>query len=72
MANGGITKEIGETMLREKKADLICFGVPFISNPDLVERFRDNLPLTPPDKDGFYTGGAKGYIDYPFAQKKAA
>ena len=72
MANGGITRDIGEAMLTEKKADLICFGVPFIANPDLVERFRHNLPLTQPDKDGFYTGGAKGYIDYPFATQKAA
>lgn len=26
---------------------MIAFGRPFISNPDLVERFAGNVPLSP-------------------------
>jgi NADH:flavin oxidoreductases, Old Yellow Enzyme family len=43
----------------------VAFGVPFIANPDLVERFANKLPLNTPDQSTFYTGGLKGYIDYP-------
>jgi N-ethylmaleimide reductase len=44
---------------------LIGFGRPFISNPDLVERMKNNVELTTPDMDTFYTADAKGYTDYP-------
>jgi N-ethylmaleimide reductase len=64
MVNGGITKEIGEMLLQENKADLICMGVPFIANPDLVKRLQQDLPLTAPRYEYFYTGGVTGYIDY--------
>ena len=47
------------------EADLIAFGKPFISNPDLVERLKRGAPLNAPDKATFYGGGAKGYTDYP-------
>jgi len=46
-------------------ADLAGFGRPFISNPDLVERFRNNWPLTPFNPATFYGGGDEGYVDYP-------
>ncbi len=62
---GGHSRESAMRMLEDDKADLIAFGKPFISNPDLVERLKHNKPLTIPDKDTFYHGGAKGYIDYP-------
>jgi len=46
-------------------ADLVAFGAPFLANPDLVRRYRDNLPLNSADSMTFYTGGSRGYIDYP-------
>jgi 2,4-dienoyl-CoA reductase-like NADH-dependent reductase (Old Yellow Enzyme family) len=49
------------------KADGIAFGRPFIANPDLVRRLAEDLPLNTPDASTFYTGGAVGYTDYPFA-----
>ena len=52
-------------MLAADQADLIAFGKPFISNPDLVERLKSGAPLNPFDKATFYGGGAKGYTDYP-------
>ncbi len=52
-------------MLDANAADLIAFGKPFISNPDLVERLKQGAPLNAFDKATFYGGGAKGYTDYP-------
>jgi N-ethylmaleimide reductase len=46
---------------------MIAYGEPFIANPDLVERFKTNLPLTPSIRELHYAGGAKGYIDYEIA-----
>jgi N-ethylmaleimide reductase len=65
MANNGYDLELAEKTLREGRADLIAFGRPYISNPDLVERLRRGAPLAKPDKDTFYGGDARGYTDYP-------
>lgn len=46
-------------------ADLVAFGKPFISNPDLVNRLRLDAPLAAPNSDTLYGGGARGYTDYP-------
>jgi N-ethylmaleimide reductase len=62
---GGHSRESGERMLENNEADLIVYGKPFISNPDLVERMKAGASLAEPDKDTFYHGGAKGYTDYP-------
>ena len=62
--NGGFLKESAEIALEEDIADLVSFGVPYISNPDLVARFAVDAPLNPADQDTFYTPGAKGYTDY--------
>jgi len=43
----------------------VAFGRPFIANPDLVRRLREDAPLNTPDPATFYGGGAKGYTDYP-------
>ena len=63
--NGGFLKESAEKALEENLADLISFGVPFIGNPDLVQRFAVDAPLNKADSDTFYVPGAKGYTDYP-------
>lgn len=63
--NGGYTKESGEAAISEGLADLISIGVPFIANPDLVERYGRNAPLNQPDMGTFYGGTEKGYTDYP-------
>lgn len=62
---GGFTAPAAEAALAAGLADLIAFGRPFIANPDLVERFRHNAPLTAGDETTFYEGGDRGYIDYP-------
>lgn len=53
------------------QADAISFGRPFIGNPDLTRRLAEGLPLSPDDKDTWYTGGDRGYADYPlFPQRQ--
>ncbi|HSH84257.1 MAG TPA: alkene reductase [Guyparkeria sp.] len=47
------------------RAAAVAFGVPYIANPDLVERIRHGAPWNEPDVLTFYGGGEKGYIDYP-------
>jgi NADPH:quinone reductase-like Zn-dependent oxidoreductase len=41
-------------------------AVGFIANPDLPARIARSLPLNPYERATFYTGGARGYTDYPF------
>ncbi|MDD5304110.1 MAG: alkene reductase [Elusimicrobia bacterium] len=65
IANQGLTPELAETLVREKKADLVSFGTLYISNPDLVERIRAGGPFNQPDPSTMYAGGAAGYSDYP-------
>ena len=66
MLNGGLTRELAEKAIAEGRADLVSLGVPALSNPDIVERWKRNAPLNTPDKATFYGGGAEGYTDYPF------
>jgi 2,4-dienoyl-CoA reductase-like NADH-dependent reductase (Old Yellow Enzyme family) len=67
MGNCGYTKETAEAAIGAGNADLISFGRPFISNPDLVERFRNDWPLAEPAPLSDWSSpiGAKGYTDFP-------
>ncbi|WP_150050008.1 alkene reductase [Methylomonas rhizoryzae] len=70
MGNCGYDQASAEQAVASGAADLIAFGRPFISNPDLVERFAKNAALNPEaDVAHWYTpGGATGYIDFPCLQ----
>lgn len=70
MVNLGFNKNSANEILGMGKADLVSFGGPFIANPDLVERFRNDWPLATADTDTFYTGGERGYADYSVYQLK--
>lgn len=65
IAAGGYDRIRGEEAIMRKRADLVAFGRPFISNPDLVERMRAGAPLAGWDRATFYTRGPAGYVDYP-------
>ncbi|SER47803.1 2,4-dienoyl-CoA reductase [Pseudomonas sp. NFACC02] len=65
MLDGGLTKARAEQLINDGLIDLAGFGQPYIANPDLVERLRFDRPLAQADRPTYYTGGAKGYIDYP-------
>lgn len=64
MANLGFSKTTASTILENGLADLVSFGEPFIANPDLVERFRYDLPLATADRNTYYGGGEEGYTSY--------
>jgi N-ethylmaleimide reductase len=65
MVNNGYQRQMALEVVASGAADLVSFGRPFISNPDLVRRLRENAPLAALDPGTLYGGGAKGYIDYP-------
>ncbi|RYG00287.1 MAG: alkene reductase, partial [Chitinophagaceae bacterium] len=67
MANMGFSYDSGNAILNEGTADLVSFGIPFIANPDLIDRFKYKLALAEPDRDKFYAGDDVGYTDYPQA-----
>eukprot|EP01034_Spumella_vulgaris_P027894 gene27894-34677_t len=68
MGNINYTRDTAEGAIHSGAADMIAFGRPYISNPDLVERYRNNWPLAAaaPYSDWYETdNGAKGYSDFP-------
>ncbi|MBX9675592.1 MAG: alkene reductase [Methylotenera sp.] len=66
MANLSYDKARGNTAIASGHADVIAYGVPFIANPDLVERYKTDAALNEADSKSFYGGNEKGYTDYPF------
>jgi N-ethylmaleimide reductase len=72
IANGNYNRESAEQELASGRADAIAFARPYIANPDLVERFRDNLPLSEANPALFYSPGPQGYTDYASAALKTA
>ncbi|WP_323012729.1 alkene reductase [Castellaniella sp.] len=67
MVNNGYDAALAAQTIASGEADLIAFGKPFISNPDLVERLRLGIPFSDWNSRTFYGGGEQGYIDYPAA-----
>lgn len=66
MGNCGYTQESAEKVLKDDHADFIAFGRPYISNPDLVERFAHDWELNPPAEQAvWYSFDKEGYIDFP-------
>jgi N-ethylmaleimide reductase len=70
--NRGYDRETGNQVIAEGHADLVAIGVPFIANPDLVERFAEGAALNQPDFATFYMPGPKGYLDYPVLAELAS
>ncbi|WP_106476723.1 alkene reductase [Phytohalomonas tamaricis] len=67
---GNLDKQEAQKLVDEGTIDLPVFGRPFTSNPDLVERMKNDWPLTPFDPDTFYGGDARGYVDFPTYQEE--
>lgn len=72
IANNGFSRDMAVAAVETGAADLVAFGRPFISNPDLVERLRRGAELNAADVKTFYGGGAEGYTDYPTLALNAA
>ena len=67
MVNNGYDRAMALDAVASGRADLVAFGKPFIGNPDLGRRLRDDLPLVMADRATFYGGAEAGYTDYPAA-----
>jgi N-ethylmaleimide reductase len=65
IAAGGFEPDTAAAIVEKGDADLVAFGRYFVSNPDLPDRIRQGFPLSPYDRNTFYTFEAKGYTDYP-------
>ena len=66
MGNCGYTQPTAETAIQLGYADLIAFGRPYITNPDLVNRFAHGWPLAPDaSKTAWSAPGREYYTDYP-------
>lgn len=67
IANNGYDRTLALDAVASGRADAVSIGRPFISNPDLLDRIRRDLPWAAPQKETFYGGGESGYTDYPVA-----
>ena len=65
MANNGFDKVHANEAIAQGRADLVAFGKPFISNPDLVTRLYLDVPLSPLNRETLSGGAEQGYTDYP-------
>ncbi len=66
IANNGYDLEMAQKVIGKDNSILVAFGIPFLSNPDLVFRYQESLPLNEVDTTTFYGGDEVGYTDYPF------
>lgn len=69
IAAGGFDRVGANAMLQRGDADAIAFGRWFTSNPDLPERLRHGVNLTPYRREAFWGGTEKDYIDFPYARE---
>lgn len=65
--SGGYDRARADQDLAAGLGDLVAFGRPFISNPDLVRKLKNGAALRPSDPNTFYTPGEPGYNDYATA-----
>ncbi|AMC99901.1 hypothetical protein [Halomonas chromatireducens] len=72
IGNGAYSAEEARERIAAGKTDLVTFGRPFITNPDLPERFRLGASLNEWDDSTFYGGDERGYIDYPSLSEQPA
>jgi len=72
MVNNGYDRAMAIDEIASGRADLVSFGRPFIANPDLLRRLRENTPLNALlGRETLYGGGAHGYTDYPTLDEAA-
>ena len=72
VANGGYDKRRANAAIAANRADCVAFGKSYIANPDLVERYAQDAPLNAANPSTFYTGGERGYTDYPALSDRVA
>lgn len=66
IGNCGYSQKTAEEAIANGQADLIAFGRPYITNPDLVERFTNDWELAPDAPVTVWSvPGPSGYTDFP-------
>lgn len=65
ITNAGYNRDGAMRIVSEGHAQMVSFGAPYVSNPDLVARLFLDTPLAEPDRSTMYGGGAEGYTTYP-------
>ncbi|WP_444937726.1 alkene reductase [Microbulbifer sp. JMSA002] len=68
MYAGKYSPEKALRVLQAGNGDIFGFGRPFIANPDLPTRIRNDWPLNKVDPETMYGGTDEGYTDYPSYQ----
>ena len=64
--NNGLTPETAIQKINDGEADAASFAKYYVSNPDLVERIKNNHPYnTAWVYKTMFGGSAEGYTDYP-------
>ncbi len=66
IGNMAYSAEESEQAIVSGQLDAVAFGVPFLANPDLPDRFAKQAELNPPNPKTFYSPGPEGYTDYPY------
>jgi len=69
ISTGGHTRESGIELAERHDNVLVAYGRHFLANPDLPIRLKRDIKLNPYERSTFYSGGADGYITYPFADE---
>jgi N-ethylmaleimide reductase len=64
IGNNSLDFDSANEYLQKGEIDMVTFGRYYISNPDLVLRYKNKWELTPPEMETFYSPGEKGYITY--------
>lgn len=72
IVNHALDKASANAAIAQRRSDLVAFGKPFISNPDLVTRLLLGAPLSAPNPETFYGGTERGYTDYALLQSAPA
>lgn len=72
VANNGFDRALAIDHVETGKADAVAFGRPFIGNPDLVERLKQDAPINESNQETWYGGGVEGYTDYPTLKEEKA
>lgn len=62
---GRYNQEKAEQALAGGLADMVGFGRPFISNPDLPNRIKHGYPLAEHNPNTLFGGNEVGLLDYP-------
>ena len=62
--NGGLDNVSGQEYIDNGTTDMIAIGIPFLANPDLISKYKNNDPLNHPDYTTLYSNSKEGYTDY--------